>query len=211
MHLRRLALVTGAIFGLTATASVAAPAVAASAEAAKPLAVGAKAPSFTLPAVDGTMVNLAHEFAAGPTILVFYRGSWCPFCNRQLAALGGIESQLRALGYQILAISPDDAAGLKKMSAAHHLNYRLLSDRAMRAAPAYGVAFQVAPLLAEKYHHYGISLPPAPDGSGPWLPVPSVFIVGRDGVIKFVYSNPDYRVRLGNAELLNAARANAAK
>lgn len=58
-----------------------------SAEEAKPLPVGAKAPGLTLTDLHGAQVGLAATFAAQPTVLVFYRGSWCPYCNAQLAAL----------------------------------------------------------------------------------------------------------------------------
>ncbi len=207
MHLRPFLAFTAAWLGLVVAARATTPPVAASAEAARPLAVGAHAPSVTLSDSAGAPVNLATVFAAKPTILVFYRGSWCPFCNRQLAALGELEPQLLALGYQVLAVSPDSAEGLKKMSGQNHLDYRLLSDRTMQASPAYGVAFRVAPELEKKYRDYGIALAPQPDGSGPWLPVPTVFIVDRAGVIKFVFSNPDYKIRLANDDLLAAAKA----
>ncbi len=180
---------------------------AASPEAARPLPVGAKAPAVTLTTADGAAFALAEAFAAKPTILVFYRGSWCPYCNRQLAALGELEPKLLALGYQILAVSPDTADGLQKMAGKNHLTYRLLSDHVMTAAAAYGVAFRLSAETEKAYRGFGIALTPIPGGEGFWLPVPTVFIVGRDGVIKFVYSNPDYKVRLASADLLTAAEA----
>lgn len=185
------------------------PAIAASPEEAKPLAVGAHAPGITLTDMAGAKLDLAKAFAEKPTVLVFYRGSWCPFCNRQLAALGELEPKLAELGYQILAVSPDTAEGLKKMAGKNHLTYRLLSDHAMDASLAYGTAFRVSAAMAQSYQDHGVNLTPIPGGEGTWLPVPTVFIVGRDGVIKFVYSNPDYKVRLGTDTLLAAAQAAA--
>jgi peroxiredoxin len=187
----------------------ASPSPAPSAAEAKPLAVGAHAPSITLTDIDGAKLDLGAAFAEKPAIVVFYRGSWCPFCNRQLAALGELEPKLLALGYQILAVSPDTADGLKKMAGKNHLDYRLLSDRAMDASLAYGVAFRVPAKTEESYRGHGIELAPIPGGEGTWLPVPTVFIVGRDGVIKFVFSDPDYKVRLSNEALLAAAEAAA--
>src|SRR2546422_341478 len=139
LSLHLLALVT---FAFAVSRSSAAP-LAASAADAQPLAVGTHAPGVTLPDLDGASIDLAKAFADKPTILVFYRGSGCPFCTRQLGALGELEPKLLALGYQILAVSPDTAEGLKKMAGKNHLDYRLLSDRAMNASLAYGVAFRV--------------------------------------------------------------------
>ncbi len=185
------------------------PTPAASAETAKPLAVGTPAPGATLNDTEGATVKLTDALAGKPTILVFYRGSWCPYCNRQLAALGELEPQLLALGYQILAISPDRAEGLKKMAGKNHLTYRLLSDRGMSASGGYGVAFRLSAEIEKAYRAHGIELTPVPGGEGYWLPVPAVFIVGSNGVIQFAFSNPDYKVRLAADALLAAAHVGA--
>ncbi len=181
----------------------------ASAADARPLGVGAHAPSITLTGIDGSPVDLGHAFAERPTVLVFYRGSWCPFCNRQLAALGELEPELLALGYQIIAVSPDTAEGLQKMAGKNHLDYRLLSDHGMDAARAYGTAFRLSPATEKAYRGHGVSLTPVPGGEGYWLPVPTVYLIARDGLIKFAYSNPDYKVRLSSDALLAAAQAAA--
>jgi peroxiredoxin len=196
-----------ALAALVAVASAAA--LAPSAEAVQPLAVGEAAPAFTLPDAAGKSFDLAAAFAARPTVLVFYRGGWCPFCNRHLAALAEIEPELRRLGYQIIGISPDAPEALHATGESHNLRYQLLSDAAMQASPAYRIAYRIPPDLAEKYRGYGVTLPRTPDGSEPWLPVPAAFIVGRDGRVKFAYANADYQVRISNEDLLAAARAAA--
>lgn len=185
----------------------AAPTIASSAAEARPLRRGATAPAVKLIAVEGNVVDLGAAFSAKPTILVFYRGSWCPFCNKQLAALGEAQDELTALGYQILAISPDTAEGLKAMAGKNHLNYQLLSDHEMSASAAYGVAFKVPAETEKTYKQYGIALASIPGGEGTWLPVPAVFIVDRTGVVRFAYSNPDYKTRLKNTDLILAAKA----
>lgn len=73
--------------------------------------------------------------------------------------------------------------------------------------PAYGVAFRIPAETGRAYREHDIGLTPVPDGHDYWLPVPSVFIVGRDGLIKFAYANPDPSVRIQNEELLAAVRA----
>jgi peroxiredoxin len=183
--------------------------VPASAADAQPLGVGVTAPAVTLADKDGAQVDLAKVFAAKPTVLVFYRGSWCPYCSKQLAALGELEPKLLALGYQIIAISPDTSEGLKQMAGKNHLDYRLLSDHGMVASSAYGTAFRLSPEIEKAYRGYNVALTPIPGGEGYWLPVPTVYLIGRDGMIKFAYSNPDYKVRLSSDALLTAAEAAA--
>ncbi|HTL67732.1 MAG TPA: peroxiredoxin-like family protein [Lacunisphaera sp.] len=178
------------------------------ATAIAPIAPGVKAPAATVQTVAGAGIELASVLAAKPTVLVFYRGSWCPYCNRHLAALAEVEPKLLELGYQIVAISPDETAGLQAMAAKHHLAYRLLSDRAMTAASAFGVAFRVDAAGVAAYRGYGVELPPVPgEADARWLPVPSVFIIDRAGVVRFAHTNPDFKVRLSGEEVLAAAQA----
>lgn len=193
-----------------ALAALAGAAPAPSAAAARPLGVGATLPSAALQDLDGNTVDLAALAAGRPTLVVFYRGSWCPYCNKHLAALQEIEPDLLALGYQIIALSPDDLPGLRKSIGQNHLNYRLFSDRAMHAADAFGLAFRVDETTRKKYAGYGIALAPIPGDPDPearWLPVPAAYVIDGKGTVKFAFADPDYKVRLAPAELLAAARA----
>lgn len=204
MHLRFVLRVL--IFSLLAAGLNAA--LAPSAAEAVPLAAGARVPAAVVQTVAGADLDLAAAVAEKPTLLIFYRGSWCPYCNRHLAALAEIEPELLRLGYQILAVSPDETPGLRAAAEKNHLNYRLLSDRAMLAAGAFGLAFRIDGPTVEKYRDYKIDLPPVPgEPSARWLPVPAVYIIGRDGVVKFVHTDPDYKARLAPDEVLAAARA----
>ncbi|MBL9214822.1 MAG: AhpC/TSA family protein [Opitutaceae bacterium] len=175
---------------------------------AKPLALGDRVPSVLVQSTAGESVDLAALAADQPTLLVFYRGSWCPFCNRHLAALAGIEEPLRALGWRIVAISPDDLAGLKVAAEKNRLAYRLFSDRAMHASAAFGLAFRMDAATVERYRAHQIDLAPVPGEPGAfWLPVPAAFLIDRQGVIRFVHADPDYKVRLSPEALLAAAQA----
>jgi peroxiredoxin len=182
-----------------------ADAVASSANATHPLGVGDRVPDTIVYSPTGAAVALHAALATRPTVLIFYRGSWCPYCNRHLAALGEIEAQLLALGYQILAISPDTLSGLRKVADKNHLNYQLFSDREMQASRAFGVAFRVADSTAQSYAKNGIELAPIPGEKGFWLPVPSVYLVAPDGTIRFAHTDPDFKARLASADIVAAA------
>ncbi len=172
-----------------------------------PLPVGAAAPAAVLTRADGSSADLAALYAAKPTVLIFYRGGWCPFCNAHLAALAKIQPDLLALGYQIMAISPDQPAELEKTSAKHHLNYQLLSDSQMKLAQAFGLAFRVDDTTLTKYRGYGIDLEKYSGQPHHLLPVPAVYIVDQSGKIRFVHYNPDYKQRMSDEEILAAAKS----
>jgi peroxiredoxin len=190
----------------SALASSAFAGLAPSPEAAKPLSTGAKAPDAMVLSVDGTSTHLANLISEKPSVLIFFRGGWCPFCSRHLAAVGEHELDLRQLGYQIIGISAEGPEKLTPTAEANHVRYRLMSDRSAAASIAYGVGYRLPPDRGPAYHENGIDLTPAPDGNGFWLPVPTAFIVDRHGIIRFVYSNSDPSIRISPEELIAAAK-----
>ncbi len=113
------------------------------------------------------------------------------------------------MGFQIVAISGEDAARLKAGAGKSRLSYLLLSDASMSAAKAFGIAYRVDARVAETYRGYGVELPSI-EGI-PHLPVPSVFLIRTDGTVAFSYANPDYRVRLQPDVLMAAANAEKAR
>jgi glutathione peroxidase len=177
-----------------------------SADQIQPLAAGAKTPNVTLRTLEGKDVQLHSLLSQKPSVLVFYRGGWCPYCSLHLVSLKDAESRLTDMGYQILAITPDRPEDLVKTVEKHELPYTILSDSKMDAARALGVAFKVDDATLEKYKGYGIDLAAASGESHHYLPVPSVFIVDMKGIVRFRHANPDYTVRLDGRTLLAAAR-----
>lgn len=178
----------------------------ASAALVDPLKVGQAAPTATLHKPNGKEVEMASLHARKPTVLIFYRGGWCPYCNTQLSEIAKAETELVNLGYQVVAISPDRPEELKTTLDKGDLNYQLLSDSKMELTKAYGLAFRVDNDTVTKYQTYGIDLDKASGESHHLLPVPAVYIVDRRGVIQFAQWNPDYKVRMSNEDLLKTAR-----
>lgn len=187
-------------------AATAAAGIPQQAKDARPLAVGSAAPTFTVRTTDGA----ARTFSAGtyrkPTVILFYRGGWCPYCNRQLSDLRLVEPKLRAQGFEIVFLSTDRPDLLYSSLQAADIHYTLLSDSTLEAARAFHIAYHVDDATLATMRGYGIDLEATTGTKQHELPVPSVFIVDRSGIIRYVYSNPDYTVRLG-ADALWAAAA----
>ena len=89
------------------------------------------------------------------------------------------------------------------------MTYVLLSDAAMNAARAFGVAYRVDDASVGKLAGYGIDIEEASGQTHHMLPVPSVFLVAQNGKIVFTHANPDHRVRIDPEVLIAAARAAA--
>ncbi|MBZ0213390.1 MAG: AhpC/TSA family protein [Nitrospirae bacterium] len=182
--------------------------VAPNASDAKPLKAGDKVPAVTVRDASGASVRLTEVLAGKKTVVVFYRGGWCPFCNRHLAELAGIQGELAQLGYQTIAISPDRPEEIAKAEAQDKPEYRRLSDSKAEAIRAFGLAFRVDDKTFETYRdQYKIDLEKSSGETHHLLPVPAVFLTDEKGTIRYAYTNPDYRVRLKAADLLAAARS----
>jgi len=120
-----------------------------------------------------------------------------------------VQSALSDLGFPVIAISADRPAELQKYHEAKDIDYTLFSDSPLNAARAFGIVYQLGDAEVARYKEYGIDLEAASGETHHQLPVPSVFLVEAGGAIRWVYSNPDYRVRPDNAALLEAAREHA--
>jgi peroxiredoxin len=169
-------------------------------------APGERAPNVTVADIHGAPQTLHSLLASDPALVIFYRGGWCPYCNRHLKELQTIEKQLTHLGFRIIAISPDRPSELKKTLRTHNLSYDLYSDSAMTAARVFGLAFTVKQSTVSAYRLAGINLKRASGLDHHMLPIPAAFLVDHDGYIRYSYSNPDYKVRADPKQLLQAAR-----
>lgn len=176
-------------------------------EPSAPLKVGDAIPDVTVRTEEGKEVRLRALVAEKPTALIFYRGGWCPFCNRHLKELNGIEKDIVREGAQLLAISMDQPEKLKATPDHDQLGYKLLSDSNAAAIKAFGIGFRVDDATVEKYKTYKIDLEAASGEKHHLLPHPAVFVAGTNGVIRFAHVNTDYKVRLEPAKILQAVKA----
>ena len=172
----------------------------------RPLVAGKAAPAFVAHEADGKAFAFEPQKLARPTLLIFYRGGWCPYCNAHLKDLRTVIPQVNAMGYDVLFLSTDKPQILRS-SLTEPVDYHLLSDSEVQAARAFGVAYRLDDATYEKYKGYGLDLEQTQGAKHHELPVPAVFIVDRSGTIRFAHSNPDYTVRLGAADVLAAAKA----
>jgi peroxiredoxin len=170
-----------------------------------PVAVGATAPAFNAREVDGRQFHFDPAHLQAPVMLIFFRGGWCPYCNAHLQDLRTVEPQIVAMGYRVLFLSTD-RPDLLYSSLKEKVDYHVLSDSSLDAARAFGIAYRLDADTLKKMEGFGIELEKTQGNANHELPVPSVFIVDRSGVVRFRYFNPDYRVRLDAASVLSAAR-----
>lgn len=170
-----------------------------------PLLNGEKLPTALLPDVSGKLFDLNKAVSEKPTVLIIYRGGWCPYCSKQLSGLRQAAPELEKLGYQLIAVSTDAPEGLMQSVTKEKINFTLLSDADLSFSKQFGLAYK-APMgywemLLKSTHGKDVDL---------LLPVPSVFILNKKGAIQFEYINPDFKQRL-DPDLLKTVAASIIK
>ena len=171
------------------------------------LKAGDTIPNVTLFDLAGEPVSLPHYIFGEYSLIIFYRGSWCPYCNMHLKEIKEVEAPIIGLGYRVIAVSPDKPEILRETIEDLKPAYILLSDSSMSAAKAFGIAFTVDGDTIEKYKKHDIDLQKASGRSHHMLPKPSVFLVGPQGIIRYSFSSDNYKIRIKADELLKQANA----
>ena len=163
---------------------------------------GDKAPKFILKNHKGETVLSSELLKKGPLVITFYRGLWCPYCNKDLAYLNRYKEQFEEKGATMISISPQLPEFNNKIVEQQHLNYDLLSDNGNNIADAFGLRWTVEDPLKSLYDSFGINLPKYNGGESWTLPVPARFIIGQDGIIQYAEFSVDYTKRPNPDELL---------
>ena len=170
--------------------------------AARAPKVGETAPDFTLKDQLGREVSLASELEQGPVVLLFYRGEWCPYCNAWLRTFGLRAAEFSQRGARLVAVSPQTPDSSLTMAEKHSLQFPVLSDEGGEVIGTYGLKYDVT--AHEMYKAGGADLDKF-NGEGLWiLPAPAVFVINRDGIVRFVRVNGDYTQRAEPDEALAA-------
>ncbi len=183
--------------------------IAPNAESIRPILIGSPVPDAEVRTIDGDALSIADAVAGRVTVLVFFRGGWCPFCDTQLAGLRDIAGPLAELGVDLVAVGGDSPERLRVTRESGEIDYTLLSDFDLHAAEAFGLAFRVAESYIKRLGDFGLDIEGNSASVTQALPVPSVFVVDESGTITFSYVNPNYKIRCDPDVILAAARAAA--
>ena len=176
--------------------------IAASAEATNPLQAGDMAADFTAYNFDGSEYRFDSDNLQRTTLLITFRGGWCPYCNTQLQELRNVLPEIKASGVDVLFLSGDRPeilySNLKQETQGFvdDLDYTILSDADMNMGIAFGLAFRVPDDIISKYQSRNWDLEQSSMQRQKVLSVPAVYVIRKDGEIAFSYTNPDFRVRL---------------
>ncbi len=164
------------------------------------LAVGENTPVTTIKTVDGTDIdfkNTKNEY-----VLVFYRGSWCPYCMTQLKSIQSDLMPKLKENQKLVAISVDKKIVAKKMKGKFDFNFHVVSDPKANLLTSFKIANKLSDDLVKQYKNsYSIDVEGDSGEKHHIVAHPAVFIV-KDGKIKYADVHTNYKERTKNEEIL---------
>lgn len=166
--------------------------------------IGDKLIPFSLPNAANQLINSKDILRKGKMILVFFRGSWCPYCNLELRALQENLTKITHKNVTLLAVSPQSTDQSMQLIEKHLLTFDVLTDTNNMLAKQLGLSFELQDFALPTYQAMGIHLEEFNQNHDNTLPVPAVFVVDCDGSILYKFADADYRNRLDIDELLQS-------
>ncbi|MBN1985173.1 MAG: AhpC/TSA family protein [Prolixibacteraceae bacterium] len=163
---------------------------------AKGLQVGEVAPNFSAVDLHDNVFNLGEALKNGPVVVIFYRGQWCPFCNKHLKTLEQSLDKIYEKGASVVAVSPEKSEFLKRTADKTKASFSLLFDEDYKISEAFNVVFRPTKLERTIYNKIlKADLTNAHSDESQQLPIPATFIIGKDGKIAWRHFDPDYKKR----------------
>ena len=167
------------------------------------LFIASKAPDFKAKDQNGTEIRLKDLLKKGKVVLVFYRGNWCPYCNKELSRLQDSLSFITEKGATLLAITPEQAEGIAKTTEKTKAEYSILHDEGLKIMKAYDVAFELPENTITRYKNAGLDVEKNNGDNGKYLPVPAVFVVDQEQTVRYRFFETDYKKRPSVKEILD--------
>jgi peroxiredoxin len=167
---------------------------------------GEPMPPFVLPDDTGHLVSLEQLLDQGRIAVTFHRGHWCPYCRININALAQVHGEIAREGGQIVAIMPDRQKFVAELRSQSNVPFPILTDMDNGYALSLNLTIWVGAEM-QKLMEPRRDLPTF-QGNGTWmLPIPATFVLGRDGVIRARFTDPDYRKPMAIADMLAALRS----
>lgn len=165
---------------------------------------GEKAPEFSGIDTQGNKISLYAELKKGAVVLIFYRGEWCPVCNRYLSNFQDSLSYVLATGAKVLAITPEKQSSALIMKEKVAATFTIISDPTEEIMKSYKVMFNVTDAYEKKIINAleaDIAYNNSKEEAN--LPVPATFIINQQGIIVYRQFDLDYHIRASIKDILD--------
>ena len=154
----------------------------------------------------GEKIDLEKLLENGPLVISFYRGGWCPYCNFELRALQQILPELKELGANLVAITPETPDNSLTTSEKNEIDFNVLTDYDNTYARELGLVFKMPKDLQEVYSSFGIDVEAHNGNTNFELPMPATLVVGTNSEVLYSFVSEDYTKRADTTFILKALK-----
>jgi peroxiredoxin len=156
---------------------------------------GMMAPAIKATDNMGHNVDLKELLKTHKAVVVFfYRGQWCPYCNKHIQELQDSLQMLEAKGAYVVGITPETSENIEKTVMKTHASFSIIQDKGYKIMKDYDVLYtEDAKLLT--MDKYKMMLEQNNGNKDHTLPVPATYLVDKSGKISFVHFDKDYKNR----------------
>jgi peroxiredoxin len=157
---------------------------------------GDSAPAFSGYDQTGKFTESKKILEKGPMVMFFYRGNWCPVCNRYLQNYQDSLAIIADQGFSVVAITPESIEYVETTVKMHNLSFTVIYDCMEKIMADYKVMFSVTEEYQKKLMSTSSTdLKKVNGHPEAHLPVPATYIINSQGIIVAAWFDPDYRKR----------------
>jgi len=171
------------------------------------VAVGQHVPDVRARDLDGKDVELADLLGRGPLLLTFYRGGWCPYCNFEIREMTRAFPEYQKRGVLPVAVSVDKPEESAKTTATYTIPFPVLSDGDLSFVDGFHVANHLDEAMLAKMKSFGVDTERASGKAHHTIAIPALFLVDKQGVVRWAHDDPNITVRPSTAQILAAIDA----
>jgi len=167
------------------------------------LFINSKAPDFKATDQYGNEIRLKDVLRDSLVVLIFYRGQWCPYCNKQLKKLEDSLQLIKDKKATVVAITAELPENIAKTVEKTKAEYPVIYDEDLKIMKAYDVEFEVPENVLTRYRNSGIKIDENNGKkNGNFLPIPAVYIIDKEANITYRFFQSDYKRRPSVKEIL---------
>jgi len=168
------------------------------------LVQGVKAPRIIAQSINGDPINSVELLKEKSIVLIFYRGEWCPVCNKYLSNLNDSLSYILEKNAVVIAISPETIDNAHKTESQTSAAFIIIPDTTHKIMLDYDVLFNVTDKYQKKISRF-LSTDIAANNheEDAHLPVPATYIINKNGIISYVQFDYNYKNRASVKDIID--------
>jgi peroxiredoxin len=160
-------------------------------------AVGESAPNFNGVDQNGISINSSEVLASKNIVLIFYRGSWCPYCIKHLKKVQDNLESIEKTGTKVIVVTSEAPYSIEKTISKTGATFSIIADTNNIILDQFGVSYEANETTVPRFTDYVINqAKESNQDETPILPISSAYVIGKDNKFKYIYFDLDYRERV---------------